>query len=58
MLIRGQYIGPIEELQDLLAPMLAAAPETSKPASLEVLPFWEVQTGHLGRRLARAAPVR
>ena len=45
VLIRGQYIGPIDELQDLLAPMLAAAPETSKPASLEVLPFWQVQTG-------------
>ena len=58
VLIRGQYIGPIDELQDLLAPMLAAAPETSKPASLEVLPFWQVQTGDLGRCVARAAPVR
>jgi len=44
VLIRGQYIGPMDELQDLLAPMLAAAPEPTKSA-LEVLPFWQVQTG-------------
>jgi hypothetical protein len=44
VLIRGQYIGPMEELQDLLAPMLAAAPPPTKEA-LEVLPFWQVQTG-------------
>ncbi len=39
---RGQYIGPLDELRDLIRPMLDAA---GKPRELELreLPFWEAQ---------------
>jgi FAD/FMN-containing dehydrogenase len=39
---RGQYLGPLGELHDLIRPMLAAA---GRPAELELreLPFWSAQ---------------
>jgi FAD/FMN-containing dehydrogenase len=38
---RGQYIGPLDELRELVSPLLAAA----KPVrmTLETLPFWTMQ---------------
>jgi hypothetical protein len=38
---RGQYVGPADELQDLLAPMLKAATPTK--SAFEERPFWDVQ---------------
>jgi FAD/FMN-containing dehydrogenase len=38
---RGQYIGPVEELQDLVSPLLAAGTPTT--STLEELAFWDAQ---------------
>jgi FAD/FMN-containing dehydrogenase len=38
---RGQYIGPLDELQDLVRPLLASAPPTQQ--TLEERTFWHVQ---------------
>ncbi len=38
---RGQYIGPLDELHDLVAPLLAAATPTSQ--TLEGKAFWDMQ---------------
>lgn len=38
---RGQYIGPLDELQDLVAPLLAAATPTAQ--TLEGKAFWTMQ---------------
>lgn len=38
---RGQYIGPIDELRELVAPLLAAATPTR--TTLTELPFWDMQ---------------
>jgi FAD/FMN-containing dehydrogenase len=37
---RGQYIGPLDELQDLVAPLLAAAPPVKQ--TLQQMSFWDV----------------
>ncbi|MGO9670624.1 MAG: FAD-binding oxidoreductase [Streptosporangiaceae bacterium] len=39
---RGQYVGPLDELRDLIRPMLEAA---GKPAELDIreVPFWAAQ---------------
>ena len=39
---RGQYVGPANELSDLLAPILAVATPTQ--SALQEMPFWEVQS--------------
>lgn len=39
---RGQYIGPLDELRDLIRPMLRAA-GTPKELELREIPFWEAQ---------------
>ncbi|CAN5520513.1 FAD-binding oxidoreductase [soil metagenome] len=39
---RGQYIGPIGELQEIVAPLLAAATPTKQ--TLEEKTFWDMQT--------------
>jgi Berberine and berberine like len=41
VMTRGQYIGPLDELRDLVAPLLRAATPTSQ--TLVELPFWQVQ---------------
>jgi hypothetical protein len=38
---RGQYIGPLDELRDLVQPLLAAATPTEQ--TLETKTFWDVQ---------------
>jgi FAD/FMN-containing dehydrogenase len=38
---RGQYIGPIDELRDLVGPMLQVAAPTSQ--TLVEMPFWDAQ---------------
>lgn len=38
---RGQYIGPLDELRDLVGPLLAAA--TPSVETLEAMPFWDMQ---------------
>jgi FAD/FMN-containing dehydrogenase len=38
---RGQYVGPSDELRDLLAPVLAAATPTK--SAFQEMPFWDVQ---------------
>jgi len=38
---RGQYIGPLRELKEIVAPLLAAA--TPIMTRLETLPFWDMQ---------------
>jgi FAD/FMN-containing dehydrogenase len=38
---RGQYIGPLSELRELVSPLLAAA--TPVTMTLETLPFWKMQ---------------
>ncbi|MEZ5294892.1 MAG: BBE domain-containing protein [Ilumatobacteraceae bacterium] len=40
---RGQYIGPIDELRDLVAPLLAVADPDS--TTLETMTFWDAQRG-------------
>ncbi len=45
---RGQYVGPLDELQDLLATDARGAGPPTKTA-LEVKPFWDVQQ-HVGVR--------
>jgi FAD/FMN-containing dehydrogenase len=37
---RGQYIGPIDELRDLVAPLLAASPPVKQ--TLQPMSFWDV----------------
>jgi FAD/FMN-containing dehydrogenase len=39
---RGQYIGPLAELEELVAPLLEAAPNPTVQ-TLEALPFWAMQ---------------
>lgn len=46
---RGQYIGPVDELRDLVAPLLAAA--TPVKQMLEEMTFWQIQ-----RMIASAEP--
>ena len=48
---RGQYVGPADELQDLLAPMLKAATPTK--SAFEERSFWDVQSATCGRRRTR-----
>ena len=38
--VRGQYVGTVDEAQDLLAPFVALSPATS---ALQERPFWQVQ---------------
>ena len=38
---QGQYLGPMSELQEIVAPLLAAAPADS--VKLESMPFWDMQ---------------
>lgn len=38
--VRGQYLGTVDEAQDLLAPFVALSPATS---ALQERPFWQVQ---------------
>jgi FAD/FMN-containing dehydrogenase len=38
---RGQYLGPVEELRELVAPLLAAATPTT--AVLQTMPYWDMQ---------------
>ena len=38
---RGQYLGPVEELQELVRPMQEAAPTTS--VQFETMPYWDMQ---------------
>jgi FAD/FMN-containing dehydrogenase len=38
---RGQYVGPLDELRDLVAPLLAAAEPTKQ--TLEARTFWDIQ---------------
>lgn len=38
--VRGQYVGPMDEARDLLAPFVALGPAKS---ALQERPFWEVQ---------------
>jgi FAD/FMN-containing dehydrogenase len=41
---RGQYIGPLDELRDLVQPLLDATPEDQQTAqTLEAKTFWDVQ---------------
>lgn len=46
---RGQYIGPVGELRELVQPLLEAA--TPKQQVLEPMPFWDIQ-----RMIATAEP--
>jgi hypothetical protein len=46
---RGQYIGPINELRDLIAPLLAIGTMTSQ--TLQEMAFWDIQ-----RMIASAEP--
>jgi FAD/FMN-containing dehydrogenase len=46
---RGQYIGPLDELQELVRPLLEAA--TPDRQVLEAIPFWQMQ-----RMIASAEP--
>lgn len=46
---RGQYLGPIEELEDLLAPLRAAA--TPDRETIRLRPYWDV-----ARTIASAEP--
>lgn len=39
---RGQYVGPLDELRDLIRPMLRAA-GTPRELELREIPFWEAQ---------------
>jgi FAD/FMN-containing dehydrogenase len=39
---RGQYVGPPDELRDLVAPILAAATPTQ--SAFQEMPFWDVQS--------------
>jgi len=41
VMTRGQYIGPLDELQELVQPLLDAA--TPKTQLLQALPFWSMQ---------------
>jgi FAD/FMN-containing dehydrogenase len=41
VMTRGQYIGPVDELRDLVGPLLTAAKPTDQ--TLVELPFWDVQ---------------
>jgi FAD/FMN-containing dehydrogenase len=41
VMTRGQYIGPADELRDLVAPIIAAATPTE--STLLEMPFWEAQ---------------
>ena len=38
---RGQYLGPVEELQELVRPLQEAAPTTS--VQFETMPYWDMQ---------------
>jgi FAD/FMN-containing dehydrogenase len=38
---RGQYIGPLSELKEIVSPLLAAA--TPVTTTLQTLPFWDMQ---------------
>ncbi|MCE5291107.1 MAG: FAD-binding oxidoreductase [Nocardiaceae bacterium] len=40
VVMRGQYMGPRAELEDLVRPVLAAAPTTTQ-ATVQELPYWE-----------------
>jgi FAD/FMN-containing dehydrogenase len=40
---RGQYVGPVDELRDLVAPLLAAAPPTKQV--LQPQTFWDTYRG-------------
>lgn len=41
VMTRGQYIGPLDELRDLVAPLLAAGTPTKQ--TLTTMPFWDYQ---------------
>lgn len=43
---RGQYVGPVAELADLLAPLLAAAPPTTQ--TVQEIPFWAAENNFAG----------
>jgi FAD/FMN-containing dehydrogenase len=43
---RGQYVGPLAELQDLLKPLLAAAPPTTQV--VQEVPFWTAENSFKG----------
>ena len=38
---RGHYLGPVDDLRDLVAPLLAAANPTKR--TVEEVPFWDMQ---------------